>query len=337
MNTMDERFRLFPESVSPHAAAVDSLYLFLLGISLLFTIGVAGTIVYFCIRYRRGNKNVDRTETVQHFYTLEITWTLIPLVLSLVIFAWGAELFYRGSRPPADALEIQVVGKQWMWKFQHPDGRAEINTLHVPTGRAVKLNMISEDVIHSLYVPALRMKQDVLPGSYTNCWFAADTTGTHHLFCAEYCGTNHSRMRGEIILVGPAEYEEWLAGDTSNEPPLVAGRRLFTELRCNTCHAIGPGLAAAPVAAPPRGPALDGLYSREVTLRDGGKVRADDAYLRESILRPQAKVVAGYEPIMPSFDSQVNEQQILQLITYIKSLKRTEPDPVPKGTPRTNR
>lgn len=329
---MEEQFRLFPESASSHASSVDLLYLFLLAISLFFTVAIAGTIVYFCIKYRRGNKNVDRKETAGHFYVLEITWTLIPLVLSLVIFAWGAELFYRGSRAPADAIEIQVVGKRWMWKFQHPDGRAEINTLHVPVGRAVRLNMISEDVIHSLYVPALRMKQDVLPGAYTNCWFEADKTGRHHLFCAEYCGTNHSRMIGEIVIVEPSDYEAWLGGDRASEAPHEAGRRLFTELRCNTCHAIGAGAASAPVAAPPRGPALDGIYGREATLRDGSKVRVDDAYLRESILRPTAKIVAGYEPIMPSFDAQVNEEQILQLITYLKSLKRVENGAPPAAT-----
>jgi len=325
---MDDRFRLFPESASPHAASVDALYIFLLGLSALFTIGIAGTIVYFCIRYRRGNKNVDRTETAGHFYKLEITWSVIPLVISLGIFAWGAELFYRGTRAPSDAIEIQVVGKRWMWKFQHPDGRSEINTLHVPAGKPVRLHMISEDVIHSLYVPAFRMKQDVLPGSYSSCWFEASGTGRHHLFCAEYCGTNHSRMTGEVFVLEPADYEAWLGGDTSNEPPLEAGRRLFTELRCNTCHAVGGANGGAAVAAtPPRGPALDGLFGRDVPLRDGTKVRVDDAYLRESIIRPLAKVVAGYEPIMPSFETQVNEQQILQLITYIKSLKRLEQSP----------
>lgn len=330
---MEEKFRLFPESASPHAAAVDLLYLFLLAVSLVFTVAIAGTIVYFCIRYRRGNKHVDRKETAGHFYALEITWTVIPLVISLVIFAWGAELFYRGSRAPSDALEIQVVGKRWMWKFQHPDGRAEINTLHVPAGKAVRLHMISEDVIHSLYVPALRMKQDVLPGSYTSCWFEADSTGRHHLFCAEYCGTNHSRMTGEIIILEPSDYEAWLAGDTSSEPPLEAGRRLFSELRCNTCHSVGAASGLGPAdAAPPRGPSLDGLFGREVPLRNGSKVTVDDAYLRESIVRPTAKIVQGYEAIMPSFDAQVNEQQILQLITYIKSLKRLDNGAPPAAT-----
>jgi cytochrome c oxidase subunit 2 len=239
---------------------------------------------------------------------------LIPFLVSMIIFGWGATLYFSGYRPPAGAMEVRVVAKQWMWKFQHANGRREINTLHVPLGQPVKLTMISEDVIHSLFVPAFRVKRDVLPGSYGVCWFEATRTGEFHLFCAEYCGTNHSRMIGRVIVMEPAEYEAWLAGGTTNEPPVVAGKRLFEELRCQTCHRPEGGAA--------RCPPLEGLYGQEVKLTSGAIVAADENYLRESILRPGAKVVAGFQPLMPSFDGQVDEEQLIQLIAYIKSLAK---------------
>jgi cytochrome c oxidase subunit 2 len=207
-------------------------------------------------------------------------------------------------------MEVRVVGKQWMWKFQHASGRREINTLHVPLGQPVKLTMISEDVIHSMYVPAFRMKRDVLPGSYATCWFEATKTGEFHLFCAEYCGTNHSRMTGKVVVMEPAAFEAWLGGG-ANEAPQVAGKRLFEELRCATCH--------QPASGEGRCPSLAGLIGREVKLTSGATITADDNYLRESILRPAAKVVAGFQPIMPSFEGQVDEEQLIQLIAYIKS------------------
>jgi len=309
---IDDGFRLFPERASTLAPRVDLLYFFLLALSALLTIVIAGLIVYFSIKYRRGNTRVDRTSRHVHFMRLEIAWMVIPLVISLGIFGWGASLFFSGSRPPAGALEVQVVGKQWMWKFQHPNGRREINTLHAPLGQAVKLTMISEDVIHSLFIPAFRIKRDVLPGRYSLAWFEATRTGEFHLFCAEYCGTNHSRMTGSVVVMEPAEYEAWLAGRTSNEPPAIAGKRLFEELRCVACHRPETTLA--------RCPPLEGVYGHEVKLTGGAKVTADDDYVRESILRPAAKVVAGYQPIMPSFDGQVDEEQLIELIAYIKSL-----------------
>jgi cytochrome c oxidase subunit 2 len=249
-----------------------------------------------------------------HAVGLEVTWMVIPFVISMGIFGWGAKLYFSGNRPPAGAIEVRVVGKQWMWKFQHANGRREINALHVPRARPVKLTMISEDVIHSLFVPAFRVKQDVLPGRYSACWFEATRTGEFHLFCAEYCGTNHSRMTGRVIVMDPAEYEAWLAGGKANEPPAVAGKRLFEELRCQTCHRPETGAA--------RCPPLEGLYGQEVKLTGGETVVADDNYLRESILRPAAKVVAGFQPLMSSFDGQVDEEQLIQLIAYIKSLTK---------------
>ncbi len=315
---MDEGFRLFPAAASEHATQVDLLYAFLLLVSSFFTVLIAVLILWFSIKYRRGNKHVDRTDTGGRHTLIEVTWTLIPAVISSLIFVWGATLYVAGSQPPADAIEVQVVGKQWMWKLQHSSGRREINTLHVPVGRAVKLNMISEDVIHSFFVPAFRIKQDVLPGRYTTCWFEANTSGTFHLFCAEYCGTNHSRMIGVVSVLEPAEYEAWLAGNESQETPVQSGARLFDELRCNSCHLPG--------GASGRGPPLEDVYGRQVKLTDGQAVKADEDYLRESILRPQAKIVAGFGPIMPAFDSQLNEEQIMQLVAYLKSLPRTRPE-----------
>lgn len=308
---INDGFRLLPEQGSTHAAPVDLLYFFLLGLAACVTVVIAALIVYFSIKYRRGNTHVDRTPGDGHALALEITWMVIPLVVSMLIFGWGAALYFSGYRSPAGAMEVRVVAKQWMWKFQHPNGRREINTLHAPLGQPVKLTMISEDVIHSLFVPAFRIKRDVLPGSYAACWFEATRTGGFHLFCAEYCGTNHSRMIGSVVVLEPADYEAWLGGGQANESPAAAGKRLFEELRCAACH--------LPETGPVRGPPLQGVFGREVTLKGGQTVTADENYLRESILRPGAKVVKGYEPIMPSFDGQVDEEQLIQLIAYIKS------------------
>jgi len=309
---IDDGFRLLPEQASTHAPRVDLLYYFLLGMAVFFTVLIASLIIYFSIKYRRGNTQVDRATSHVESFRTELAWMVIPLILCVIVFTWGAALFFSGYRPPAGAMEIQVVGKQWMWKFQHPDGKREINTLHVPLGRAVKLTMISEDVIHSMFVPAFRVKRDVLPGSYATCWFEATRTGEFHLFCAEYCGTNHSRMTGRVVVMEPADYQAWLAGGKANERPAEAGKRLFDELRCISCH-VGDGATS-------RCPPLANLYGRQVRLVGGRMVKADESYLRESIVRPADKKVEGFEPIMPSFDGQVDEEQLTQLIAYIKSL-----------------
>jgi cytochrome c oxidase subunit 2 len=313
---IDDGFRLLPEQASTLAPRVDALYFFLLSVAAFFTFLIAALILYFSIKYRRGNTKVDRTsgQGKGHAFGLEIAWMVGPFVIAMLIFVWGAWLYFSEYRPPAGALEVRVVAKQWMWKFQHPDGRREINTLHVPLGQSVKLTMISEDVIHSMYVPAFRIKRDVLPGRYGFCWFKATRTGEFHLFCAEYCGTNHSRMIGRVVVTEPTDYQAWLGGGKSNESPVEAGKRLFEELRCVTCHV--PGVSTS------RCPPLENLYANQVKLTSGQTVTADEDYLRESILRPAAKVVAGYQPLMPSFDGQVDEEQLIQLITYIKSLAR---------------
>ncbi|MGE5191189.1 MAG: cytochrome c oxidase subunit II [Deltaproteobacteria bacterium] len=311
---IDDGFRLLPEQASTHAPRVDLLYFFLVGLAVFFSVLIAALIVYFSIKYRRGNTRVDRAPAHGHAYGLEITWMVIPFVITMAIFGWSARLYFSANRPPAGSTEVRVVGKQWMWKFQHANGRREINTLHVARGRPVKLTMISEDVIHSLFVPAFRIKRDVLPGSYSACWFEATRTGEFHLFCAEYCGTNHSRMTGRVIVMDPAEFEAWLGGRKENEPPAAAGKRLFEELRCQTCHRPDAGAA--------RCPPLEGLYGQEVKLAGGETAVADENYLRESILRPGAKVVAGFQPLMPPFDGQVDEEQLIELIAYIKSLTK---------------
>lgn len=311
---MNDQFRLFPERASTFAQRIDALYFFLLSVAAVFTLLIFALIVYFALKYRRGRK-VDRSLNHERFWALELTWTLIPLGLTMVMFGWGAEVFLAVHEAPDNCLTIDVVGKQWMWKIQHASGRREVNVVHVPRGRPVKLRMISEDVIHSFYVPAFRMKQDLLPGRYTTAWFEATKTGQYDLYCAEYCGTSHAQMRGRVVVMEPAEYAEWLRGDTG-DPPAVAGQKLFEQFRCQTCHAPqGNG----------RCPSLEGIYQKQVALAGGGTVTADDGYLRESILNPTAKIVAGYQPQMPTYSGQIDEQGVLQLIAYLKTLDSPRP------------
>jgi cytochrome c oxidase subunit II len=311
---MDTGFRLMPEQASSIASEVDALDGYLIFISALFTCLIAGAILILAIRYRRGSP-ADRTQHASHFFWIEAMWIGIPFVLTMTMFVWGARLFYRQVRPPAGAFEINCVARQWMWKFQHPEGNAEINDLHVPLGRAVKVRLISEDVIHSLFIPAFRVKQDVLPGRYTTLWFEPTKIGQYHLFCAEYCGAKHSEMRGRVLVLSPGDYEAWLAGRAADQP--AAGGRLLEDLRCANCHAGG-GAAA-------RCPPLENLFGRMVQLTDGQTLVADETYIRESILNPAAKVVAGYQPLMPSYAGQLGEEEILRLIAEIKSLGAKSP------------
>ena len=315
---MNTEFELFPDAASTTAPRVDQLYLFMVGLSAAMTLLVLILVVYLAVKYRRNN-NVDRTQLPTGIKA-ELTCILLALPVLLFIFVWGAKVSFFLFRPPAGAMPVTVVPKQWMWKFQHANGRREIDTLHVPVNQPVKLTMISQDVIHSFYVPAFRIKQDVLPGRYTSTWFEATKPGEYRLYCAEYCGTNHSRMTGKVIAMTPGDFANWLAGGGANdEPPEVTGGKLFEQLQCATCHHG----AAAPTAGQPgaqRGPALEGLYMSQVPLEGGGTVVADDAYLRESILRPATKVVAGYQSIMPPFEGQIDEEGLLHLIAYIKSL-----------------
>jgi cytochrome c oxidase subunit 2 len=302
---------LFPESASTMAPRVDALYFFLVGLAMFFSLLIAGLITYYALKFHRRSPRAIGAQSHGNLM-LELAWTVIPLLITMVIFVWGAGLYFAMSRPPDDAIDIYVVGKQWMWKFQHLDGQREINELHVPAGRAVRLIATSEDVIHDWFVPAFRVKADVIPGRYVNIWFQATKPGRYHLFCAEYCGTKHSGMTGEVVVMKPRDYELWLSGGETGGTLASAGERLFVDLACNTCHRPD---------SQGRGPVLDGLIGTTVKLQSGESIVADEAYVRESILLPSVKITSGYQPIMPTFQGLVTEEQVLQIIEYVKSLK----------------
>jgi len=315
---MNQGIQLFPEQASSVASRVDALYFFMLGVATFFTVLIFCAIVFLALYYRRSAHRHRARGHSGMVWMLEVVWIGIPFALAMVMFSWGADLYFDIEVPPSDTLEIQVVGKQWMWKTQHPQGRREINELHIPIGRPIRLRMISEDVIHSFYIPAFRVKQDVLPGRYTSLWFKATKPGKYYLFCAEYCGTNHASMSGHVYAMKPADYAQWLAG-SSDEPPASAGEQLFTNFRCHTCHFQGPDA---------RCPTLQNLFGSTVRLADGRTVTADESYLRESIMDPGAKVVAGFQSVMPTYQGQLTEEQVFQLVEYIKSLKIVANEPL---------
>jgi cytochrome c oxidase subunit 2 len=307
---MFDNFPLWPDRASSTAGNVDALYIFLLIVSGLMTLLIFTAVVYFAARYRR--QHGVNAEQIDGSTPLELTWSIIPLAVFMVIFLWGAVVYFKGRTPPRDSTEVYVVAKQWMWKLEHAEGQREINELHVPVGRDVKLIMTSQDVIHSFYVPAFRMKQDVLPGRYTVAWFRATRPGTYHLFCAEYCGTQHSGMIGSIIVQEPAQYEAWMSGGTTG-PLSATGEKIFAELGCVTCHRTD---------TQGRGPNLQGVFGKPVLLEDGRTLTADENYVRESILDPGAKVVKGFKPVMPTFQGLVSEEQLNALVAYVKSLSQ---------------
>lgn len=303
---------LFPEAASTIASRVDALYFFLIGLTVFFSVLIAGLIIYCAIKFRRRSPREIGQKMHAH-YVLEATWTVIPLVISMFLFVWASRVYVEMVRPPDETLNIYVVGKQWMWKFQHLDGQREINELHLPVGRDVKIIATSEDVIHDFFVPAFRVKADVIPGRYVTIWFHPTKAGRYRLFCAEYCGTRHSGMTGEVVVMDPPEYQAWLSGGATQQTLSEAGQQLFSDLACITCHRAD---------LKGRGPVLEGVFGSEVTLQSGEKLVADEAYVRESILNPAAKVVAGYQPIMPTFQGQVSEEQLLALVEYVKSLHK---------------
>ena len=305
---------LFPVSASTMAPRVDALYFFLLGVSGFFSLLIAGLIVYYAVRFRRRAPDAIGAR-IAGGMVLEIGWTVIPLLITLVIFFWGASVFFAMARPPDDTLNVYVVGKQWMWKFQHLNGQREINELHVPLGRAVKLIMTSEDVIHDVFVPGFRVKADVIPGRFTQLWFQPTKPGRYHLFCAEYCGTRHSGMVGEVVVMEPDDFQRWLSSGSTSGSLASAGAKLFADLACNTCHRPD---------TQTRGPLLDGIYGKTVTLQGGSTAIADEAYLREAILNPGARLRAGFQPIMPAYQGVVTEDGVAQMIEYIKSLQPPE-------------
>jgi cytochrome c oxidase subunit 2 len=306
----------FPEQASNFAGNVDALFSFILMTTLFFAVLVTVLIIFAAFKFRRRSEK-EVGDDVHGNNVLEVGWTLIPTIIAIGIFAWGAAIYVNYRIAPKDTLDIYAVGKQWMWKLQQPNGRKEINELHIPLNRDVKLILGSEDVIHNFYVPAFRVKMDVVPGRYNTMWFRPIKTGKYHFFCSQYCGTNHAVMGGWVTVMDPAEYAAWLSGESGDVNPAAAGERLFTQFACNTCHlANGTG----------RAPSLNGVFGANVLLADGSTVVADEAYIRESILQPKAKIVAGYQPVMPTFQGLVTEEQILNLTAYIKSLQS---QPVP--------
>lgn len=310
------KFPIFPDQASTTAAQVDHLYFFLTAFSALICAIVFLPMIFFLFRYRRGhraNRSPLRVSTMK----IEITWTLASFVLAMSMFAWGARVYFDIEVPPRDALEINVVGKQWMWKIQHPEGIREIDELHIPVGRAVKLTLGSEDVIHSFFVPEFRVKQDVVPGRFTTEWFKATRVGDFHIFCSQYCGTDHSQMVGAVHVMTPADYQAWLNKGSAGGTLAQSGAKLFRDLGCSGCHA-GNSIVKAP--------RLEGLYGKLVPLVDGRIVRADDKYIRDCILLPETQYVAGYPPVMPSFRNRIKEEELFQLIAYIKSLGDKQPE-----------
>jgi cytochrome c oxidase subunit 2 len=306
---MFDNFPLWPERASSGAGNVDALYIFLLLLSAVMCVAIFTMILVFATKYRR--RRGISAQAIEGSTTLEIAWSVIPMGIFMVIFAWGAFIYFEERTPPQDATEVYVVAKQWMWKLQHEEGQREINELHVPVGRDVKMIMTSQDVIHSFYVPAFRIKQDVLPDRYTTAWFRATKPGVYHLFCSQYCGTMHSGMIGQVVVMEPALYQAWLSGGTTSASLAVTGETVFQQLGCPTCHRAD---------SQGRGPSLVGLFGKPVELQDGSTVVADENYIRESVLSPNAKIVRGFQPIMPVFQGLVGEEQLTALVAYVKSL-----------------
>ena len=304
-----DNFPLWPVSASAHSGPVDWLYIFLVALSAVTTLAIFGIILVFGMKYRR-RQHREATQ-IEGSLVLEIAWSVIPLGIFMVIFVWGAVLFFQLRTPPRDSAEIYVVGKQWMWKLEHMEGVSEVDELHVPVDRDIKLIMTSQDVIHSFFVPEFRIKQDVLPGRYTTLWFRATKVGAYHLLCTQYCGTNHSGMIGTVYVMSPQDYQAWLTGGAPSGSLAENGQTLFQQLGCSTCHRFD---------VQGRGPNLTGVFGKPVTLEDGRTVIADENYVRESILSPAAKIVSGFQPIMPSFQGQVSEDQLNSLVAYVKSL-----------------
>ena len=322
-------FSIFPERASTGAGEVDALYAFLLVVGVGMTALIFFFVFFFAVKYRRKSPNDPAPKAISGSFPLEIGWTVIPFLVMLVMFAWGTKLYFQNyTPPPNNTLDIYVTGKQWMWKVQYATGQREINEMHVPTGRPVKLILASEDVIHSFYIPAFRLKHDVVPGSYQTYWFEATKPGRYHIFCAEYCGTNHSDMGGWVTVMEPSEYANWLTGGTGGSMR-DQGEKLFQQYGCVTCHVTD---------REGRCPSLLNVFGKPVVLDDGHTVLADEAYVRESILNPNAKIVKGYQrDIMPVFQGQIGEDGLLQLIAYVKSLSTPTPSPAKTAAPTTTR
>jgi cytochrome c oxidase subunit 2 len=301
---------VFPDQASTFARQVDALYFFILAVCSFFALAVAVLVIYFGLRYHKTHDG-EIGARIEGNLPLEVVWSVIPTVIAMVMFGWGASVYYHLRRPPGEAMHIYAVGKQWMWKFQHLEGQREINELHVPAGRPIRITISSEDVLHSLYFPAFRTKMDAIPGRYTELWFEANTPGKYHIFCTEYCGTNHSGMVGSVTVLEPSQYQAWLQGGGLEGTLAQRGARVFNDQACVTCHLdSGQG----------RGPSLKDIVGTTVELQNGATALVDDAYLRESILNSQAKVLKGYQPLMPTFQGLISEENLVALIEHVKSL-----------------
>jgi cytochrome c oxidase subunit 2 len=308
---MGSGFSLFPEQASTMASRVDNLYFFIVAVTAFFAVLVSVLVIFFAAKYHTKDP-LDVGQPIHGSIPLELAWSIIPFLISIVIFVWAADVYFDLQRPPDQTIEIYSVAKRWMWKFQHLDGQNEINELHVPVGRAVKVTFTSEDVLHSMFFPSFRVKADAIPGRYSSVWFTATKVGEYHLFCAEYCGTKHSGMIGKVIVMEPAAYQAWLTGGLGAGSLSQRGEELFNDLACNTCHrSDGSG----------RGPSLVNKFGAPQELANGTSVAVDEAYVRESILTPQAKLVAGYQPLMPTFQGLLSEENVMALVEYVKSLK----------------
>ncbi|HEX4029646.1 MAG TPA: cytochrome c oxidase subunit II [Terracidiphilus sp.] len=302
-------FQLFPPEASKIAPEMDALYFFMVLVSLVGLTIVILLVFGFSLMYSKKRHPV--ATQIEGSTLLEATWTIIPLGLFLVMFVWGALIYFRVYTPPANAMNIYVVGKQWMWKVEHPGGQHEIDSLHIPVNQPVQLTLISQDVFHSFSIPAFRVKREAIPGRYTSEWFEATKTGTYHLFCTQYCGTNHSQMIGDVVVMTPEDFRKWLAGSTSGNSLAQDGERLFASLSCNACHNSRPDA---------RGPNLVGVYGNKLTLSTGQTVTVDDAYLRQAILDPAQNITQGYTPIMPTYQGQISEEGVFALVEYLKGL-----------------
>lgn len=309
---MKDQLPLLPEAASNLASRIDALMGAEMAFSVFFTALIFLSVAIMAIKYRRKSES-DTPPHIHGSLVLELAWSMIPFAIILGFFYWGVRIYFQAYSPQPDAMEIFVTGKQWMWKVQHPEGPREINELHVPVNRPLKFTMISEDVIHSYFIPAFRIKKDVLPGRYTNFYVTPTKVGKYHIFCAEYCGTQHSGMIGTVHVMEQSDYEKWVSG--GEESMTARGEQLFSQYGCATCHLPdGKG----------RGPSLVGVFGSMVKLQTGAVVKADEAYIRESVLNPRAKIVEGYQAIMPTFQGQISEEGLLQIIAYVKSLQKEE-------------
>lgn len=312
-------FHMFLPEASTLAPRIDALFWVMVALCGLVAAGVFGAMIFFCVRYHHGRR-ADRSGREAGNLGVELTWTLVPFAMFVAVFVWSLFLFANARTPPADAHTLYVVAKQWMWKVQHPTGQREINTLHVPLGEPIRLTMTSQDVIHSFFVPAFRVKQDVLPGRYTQLWFTATRLGTFPLACAEYCGLDHSKMGGVVVVLSRAQFANWLRVHATELSMAARGAGVFRRSGCGGCH--GPDSTV-------HAPALAGLYGRPVHLADGSTVMADERYLHDSIVLPNKQVVAGYASVMPSFAGQLNEEDLLALMAYLKSIATPSSEDAP--------